>query len=233
MKTMMRYSFWLTLGGVILVFAIILLADPLLALTPAVETPQAAARHAVCGTGLDEDAFRALGTRKSGEQVLVFYECRRGSDTYFGYAIMRRKGRGWNGGVANAATTNNFPPADRLVYHESGGVQQEDDKSYSFVYGRILAPEKVGAVEALFDNGETLRDEGTGGIFYLETADSLGVCELGLLDKGGKVVRRIDIVVSSASSSIVSEPMPSTSEGGGAAWIGASRATPDSCAKVR
>ncbi len=47
-------------------FALILLAEPLLARTPARETPQAAARRAVCGSNPNEDTFRALATRKSG-----------------------------------------------------------------------------------------------------------------------------------------------------------------------
>jgi hypothetical protein len=60
----------------------------------------------------------------------------------------------------------------------------------ALVYGRVLAPE-VEAIEALFDNGEVLRDPADDGALALVSLDARGACELRVVGADGAVIRRI------------------------------------------
>ncbi len=59
-----------------------------------------------------------------------------------------------------------------------------------FVYGERLVPDVL-AVEATFDNGETVRDDATDGIFVVATTGANAVCELRVLGAQDTVLRTI------------------------------------------
>ncbi len=231
---MLKYSFGIALAGILLLLAVTSLADPLLAYLPAPVPPQEVARREVC-VG-QRGSFRVHRVYEGRREALVLYttDCLPGPSPYFGRMQLGRIGRSWGELSRNATTMDDSVRPEELVSHESGGLVAGTGERYAFVYGQILAPGRVRAVEASFDDGSVVRDAGAGGVFYLFADGSAGPCELRVLGDGDRVVRRIDTVATSAAvPSVSSAPPPHVSADGGVAWEGASRATRESCDKTR
>ncbi len=110
-----------------------------------------------------------------------------------GYAEVARGGAGWHA-RARGAQDENDGPTDPLIAFgrasKDGGGTDSDPNSPVFVYGERLVPEVL-AVEATFDNGETVRDEAADGIFMLATTGTHAVCELRVLGAQDAVLRTI------------------------------------------
>ncbi len=73
---------------------------------------------------------------------------------------------------------------------KNGGPTDGDPNPPVFVYGERLVPDVL-AVEATFDNGETVRDDATDGIFVVATTGANAVCELRVLGAQDAVLRTI------------------------------------------
>lgn len=89
-----------------------------------------------------------------------------------------------------------LPPAARgpfISYEGRGGSGwSEGIGNYDFVSGRVLAPTKVFVVEAVLDNGDTVRGDVTRGVWVLFALESR-IREVRALDRDSRVVQRIDM----------------------------------------
>lgn len=80
------------------------------------------------------------------------------------------------------------PPRDELVAYGYG-----EAFGGAFVSGSVVAPERVAAVEAVFDAGLEVREPTTRGVFAIYGPKTKRVRELRVLDREGRVLRRVDV----------------------------------------
>jgi hypothetical protein len=69
----------------------------------------------------------------------------------------------------------------------SGNIYPYNDP-YAFVAGRILDA-KVDSVEARFNDGRILQDDGRGGVFAFVPMGAIHLCELQVKDATGQVLK--------------------------------------------
>lgn len=162
-----------------------------------------------CPNGEGASVFE---TRPWKRGVVVVYEVRcDDSEHLSGHSVFRQVRDGWKliDRKTSNISTEEFSTTGTLVDYYFSGI---DDFSVSFVdqlqefiphslrrerirpkhyygvYGRILSPE-VAAVEATFNTGETLRDEGNGGMFALTSFRAAEICEFRVLGANDQVLQ--------------------------------------------
>jgi len=114
-----------------------------------------------------------------------------GQATYlFGYSLVQRQGVGWGSGSGGAGGGPK-PTVDQLVNLGSGS-SMDGRTTYALVYGETLTPDVV-AVEATFDNGQTLRDSAADGVFVVYSANANAVCSTRILGANDVVLRTDDL----------------------------------------
>jgi hypothetical protein len=140
-----------------------------------------------------------LGQRAlpNGSQVVVYHFERPTLDgdviELLGYREVARWGPGWQAREAGAQDENKGPTDPLIAFGRAsndGGATDGDPHKPVFVYGERLVPEVL-AVEATFDNGETVRDDAGDGVFVLATTGANAVCELRVLGEHDAVLRTI------------------------------------------
>ncbi len=174
-------------------------------------TPADAARKAVCGDVMPTE-FEVYDTYYGEDKIpyaTVVYraECPPTKEdpdgSEFGdFMTAHRQWFSWrlldvgNGDLPLHAYPHGLTPArpEHLLDYNIGGGEDVPTGPFAFVDVHILAPKRVAAVAAAFDNGETIRrrvgDDATATILLLPGAKA--VCEVSALDSGGRVLRRYD-----------------------------------------
>ncbi|MBD1897261.1 hypothetical protein [Coleofasciculus sp. FACHB-129] len=148
--------------------------------------------------------FRVLGTRQWSQGVVVLYSAicpssdrQQASPQILGHSVLVRKESGWEQiGNDSAEFFLDRPPLppEQLVWYGSGNYSNDKTgETYALTYGKVLSPE-VAAVEITFDNGKILRDEATNGVFVLISPGANHSCQMRVLGKDGKILRRINDV---------------------------------------
>ena len=106
------------------------------------------------------------------------------------------KGSGWEQiGNDSAEFFMDRPqlPPEELVWYGGSNYSNDKGETYALTYGKVLSPE-VAAVEITFDNGKILRDEATNGVFVLISPAANHSCQMRVLGKNDKILRRINDV---------------------------------------
>lgn len=147
--------------------------------------------------------FRVLGTRQWSQGVVVLYSAicpssdrKQAPPQIFGYSVLVSKGSGWEQiGNDSAEFFLDRPqlPPEELVWYGSSNYSNNKGETYALTYGKVLSPE-VAAVEITFDNGKILRDEATNGVFVLISPGANHSCQMRVLGKNDKILRRINDV---------------------------------------
>ncbi|MBD1841036.1 hypothetical protein [Coleofasciculus sp. FACHB-501] len=147
--------------------------------------------------------FRVLGTRQWSQGVVVLYSAicpssdrKQAPPQILGYSVLVRKGSGWEQiGNDSAEFFLDRPqlPPEELVWYGSSNYSNNKGETYALTYGKVLSP-KVAAVEITFDNGKILRDEATNGVFVLISPGANHSCQMRVLGKDDKILRRINDV---------------------------------------
>jgi len=157
------------------------------------------------------EGFKVLSTQTWSQGVIVLYSARCPINAgksmmrpMFGHKVVKRTGTTWQvSGGSSYGTANESVPSEQLVeygisrssnQHRMSGSSQPEEPPYTILYGRVLKP-KVVAVEATFDNGKTMRDESSNGVFALLSAGATGICELRLLGADNQILRQDDLAV--------------------------------------
>ncbi|MCZ7571755.1 MAG: hypothetical protein M5U01_24655 [Ardenticatenaceae bacterium] len=163
---------------------------PLLA--PGAATPEEAVRRTVNASPEIAATFRVWGRRQSPHGVVVLYTTRRPAEDQtapmemFQYSLVEWKWGGWwpvsGGGFGSSEPAS---PEVLVDYGTSRG-------NLTIIFGRVLAPE-VSAVEATFDNDQTLRDDAADNVFALIAPAGTAPCELRVLGAEEQVLRRFDL----------------------------------------
>jgi hypothetical protein len=165
-------------------------------------SPEAAVRPElsnICPQHTFPENFHILGTRQWSKRLIVVYKvnCRNEffdlSPSYgnlLGHQVVVRKGIGWQA-VGGGDRIELLPqlPVGEIVQYGTTRKHRERDERPTVVYGEILTP-KVAAVEATFDNGKTLRDEGRDGMFAMALPEAVGVREVKVLNADGQLLQR-------------------------------------------
>lgn len=145
--------------------------------------------------------FQVLSTYKWSKGVVVLYSalCPNNRqpaalERVFGHKVMERNGKRWQVSGSDSFGEESQPsPSERLVNYDISKSSSSGDR-YTILYGQILAP-KVAAVEATFDNGKVVRDEGMNGVFALISPGATGVCELRVLGPDNQILHTDDFVI--------------------------------------
>ena len=87
----------------------------------------------------------------------------------------------------------------------SFGGGSSGTQSHAILYGETLAPEVV-AVEATFDNGQTLRDSAADGVFVVYSDNANAVCSMRILGANDAVLRTDTLNVGAAPGDTVFGP---------------------------
>ncbi len=119
----------------------------------------------------------------------------------FGHQIMKREGMNWQVSSSDSYSVSHPQQAsEKLIeYGISQGVEKDagnggKDSSdrYTILYGQFLTP-RVSAVEATFDNGQVIRDNGEGKAFALISTGAANVCELRIFGPDNQLLRKEDL----------------------------------------
>jgi hypothetical protein len=162
-------------------------------------TPEQAARQGVVKPDGQPLPLMMLGQRAlpNGSLVIVYQFERAtlegGVIQMLGYKEVARGGAGWQSREAGAQDESTGPTDPMITFgraSKDGGPTDGDPNKPVFVYGARVVPDVL-AVEATFDNGETVRDDATDGIFVVATTGANAVCELRVLSEHDAVLRTI------------------------------------------
>ncbi|MDP9381765.1 MAG: hypothetical protein M3Q29_16795 [Chloroflexota bacterium] len=232
----------LALATICLLSSFVLGVSPLDLSMPVFEpdsTPEEAVRRSVCAQGVPRN-FRVHGTRSWERGVIVLFsaDCPSPPDAPIpepeipvsGFRLLQDGLFGWRVVIVGSAADGKEARSGQLVSYRPGGGRGGRLGSYGYVSGRVLAPDKVRAVEAIFDNGRVMRDDAPGELFALFSLGTGGPCELRTLDKDGRILQRFDLVGEARRFGEIN-PELATMESGG--WGGVSMASPELCRKHR
>lgn len=136
-------------------------------------------------------SFRVHSTRPTDDGAVVIYS--KVDPEYPGikfvkYMFTKRVPQGWittQGGGFGRAQEGTGQLVEHDVMVHSGGSGINSLGPYVIVYGLVLEPNKVAAVEAEFDTGEVVRDKAVGGVFALIGEGASRATEIRVLDKNG------------------------------------------------
>lgn len=116
-----------------------------------------------------------------------------------GYKAVKRAGMNWQvRGSESFDLETPSPSASKasqalIDYEISKSLRPKDDR-YTILYGQALSP-KVVAVEATFDNGQTVRDQSGDGVFALVASGATGVCQLRVLGADNQILQQEDLAI--------------------------------------
>ncbi len=173
-------------------------------------TPQEAVRRGLCGED-DPSEFRVYDVRQMTQRygqegperwATVVYRgvCPpRGvgaqGEEYVGVVDVRRYWFSWEllGGYLGDRFAGVGGPGRFVTLGSHGNGQTMDGAWYASVTGRVVAPDRVTAVEVSFDNGRSVRREVDGRAFILVGWGARNPCELRAIGDGGRVLERIPL----------------------------------------
>lgn len=144
--------------------------------------------------------FQVLGTYRWAKGVIVLYSalCPRKNakgemQRILGHQVVEREGKSWE--ISSSDTyrvSRNQHPMEQLIEYGMSQIQEKNGDRYVILYGQFLSPQ-IAAVEATFDNGQVVRDDGKGKAFALIAAGASHVCELRLLGPDNQLLRQEDL----------------------------------------
>lgn len=150
-------------------------------------TPEEAVRRSDVGP---LQQMQIVGVRFFDDRAVVLYTGRQlnsAGDQFedvLGYTFVARTPNGWRAENRGGRGSSGPPdPATKLDY--SVATTQTDTQPRTIVYGRALTPE-ITAVEAVFNDGRTARDEVANGVFAIAAFGADGVCAVRVLNAQGK-----------------------------------------------
>ncbi len=182
------------------------------------QTAEEAIRREVCAPGAQPIEFNERTTRRFEDGVQLTYDTRCVSSSgkltprFAGYVTVRRLPRmvigpeddpiwgsyDWHAVALPPARSEDalLPgPAHHgdLVGYGAGGGGGMAVGNYAAVRGRVLVPERVAAVEAVFDNGRAVREPTDRDVFVIIEPGANELRELRVLGSDGRVVQTLRV----------------------------------------
>jgi len=141
-----------------------------------------------------------LGTYRWKKGVVILYSALCTSNNAFGemqrvlgHQVVKREGMNWQVSSSDSYSVSNpKKSAEKLIEYGVSQAREESGDRYTILYGQFLNSH-VSTVEATFDNGQVLRDEGKGKAFALIAPGAASVCELRVLGPDNQLLRREDL----------------------------------------
>jgi hypothetical protein len=152
----------------------------------------------ICPQNTVAEDFHVLNTRKWSARKIVVYRVNCRSENvipvknrnFLGHQVVVRKGLGWQAsGSGDRLEVLPQPPGELVHYGIGLNQKNVGGDRHTVIYGEVLKP-KVAAVEATFDNGRTLRDEGKDGILAMVLPEAVEVREIRVLGADGQILQR-------------------------------------------
>ena len=82
----------------------------------------------------------------------------------------------------------------KLVSYATGSVESGNGaERFALVHGKVLAPQKVSAVEVVFDNGRTVRRDTERAVFAVAGRGATDIRHLRVLDGEGTVLESVNL----------------------------------------
>jgi hypothetical protein len=107
-----------------------------------------------------------------------------------GHQVVKRDGMNWQVSSSDSYSISNPKQAsERLIEYGISQAKETNGDRYTILYGQFLTP-KVSTIEATFDNGQVLRDDGKSKAFALISGGAASVCELRILGPDNQLLRR-------------------------------------------
>lgn len=151
------------------------------------------------------EGFKVLSTQTWSQGVIVLYTAFCPTDNakttmrpVFGHKVVKRNGTTWQvSGSDSYGTESKSAPSEQLVEYgisrssnqRSANIPSYHEEPYTILYGRVLKPNVV-AVEVTFNNGKTMRDGSSNGVFALLSDGATGICELRILGADNQILRQ-------------------------------------------
>lgn len=118
----------------------------------------------------------------------------------FGHQVVQRQGMNWQVSSSDSYSVSHpQQSSEKLIEYgisqavgKNAGKPKEQGDRYTILYGQFLTP-RVAAVEATFDNGQVIRDDGAGKAFALISTGATRVCELRILGPDNQLLRKEDL----------------------------------------
>lgn len=146
--------------------------------------------------------FQVISTHKWSKGVVVLYSALCPTDNrpkvlqrIFGHKVVKQEGMRWqiSGSDSYGADSTPGGPENLVNYGISKSANQSGDR-YTILYGQVISA-KVSAVEVTFDNGRTLRDESSNGVFALVASGATAVCELRVFGADNQILQQEELAV--------------------------------------
>ncbi len=168
------------------------------------------------------EAFRVLAVRKWEKGVVALYRgnCPSTEKQFAGdskeeavlsYRVARRDGMEWR--FSSSGNHRIKPSIDAkaaskaLIDYGVGRKDQTPAERYAVFFGQVLDPE-VATVEVTFNNGKTLRDSSTDGLFLLVSSGATAVCDVRVLGGDQQILRRDELVLPESRTSEIAGCQP-------------------------
>lgn len=141
-----------------------------------------------------------LGTYRWAKGVVVLYSALCTPENslgemqrVFGHQVVKREGMNWQVSSSDSYSISNpQQSAEKLIEYGVSQAQETGGDRYTILYGQFLTS-KVATIEATFDNGQTLRDDGKRKAFALIAPGATQVCELRILGPDQQILRQEDL----------------------------------------
>jgi hypothetical protein len=148
----------------------------------------------------DAKEVQILGTYRWAKGMVVLYSalCTENNvlgdkQRVLGHQVVKRQGMNWQVSSSDSYSVSNpKQSAEKLIEYGISQAQEKGGDRYTILYGQFLTP-KVSTIEATFDNGLVLRDDGKGKAFALIAPSATSVCELRLFGPDNQLLRREDL----------------------------------------
>ncbi len=172
-------------------------------------TPEQAARRVVCAPDDIPEEFHIRERREWEDYMVVLYSARCSPahpvaaqpPVFPGYTVVSKGLFSWSASPGSSGRDLvekdlvREMPGELVTYTAGGGL----NAAFGHVRGHVHAPEKVSAVEVLFDSGEIVRGDVTDGVYVVFATGTTGACELRALGADDRVLQRTDLVAEQVS----------------------------------
>jgi hypothetical protein len=168
--------------------------------------------------------FKVLAVRKWAKGVVALYRGKCPSlekrfaqdpkpedEDFLSYRVTYREGMEWrlssSGNHQIQKKSSQAKEKSLIEYGVGRKISQESRGNYAVFFGKVLDPE-VATVEVTFNNGKTLRDTSTDGLFLLVSPGATTACDVRVLGVDKQILQRDELVYPKSTSSAIEPCQP-------------------------
>jgi hypothetical protein len=167
--------------------------------------------------------FKVLAVRKWSKGVVALYrgkcpslekrfaqDSKSEDENLLSYRVARREGMEWqlsSSGNHRIQKKSSAAKKKPLIEYGVGRKNSQNGDRYAVFFGKVLDSE-VAAVEVTFNNGKTLRDTSTDGLFLLVSPGATAACDVRVLGIDKQILQRDELVSPKSTTSVIEACQP-------------------------